>query len=229
LPPDPAPDAPGAGRSPSRLEELTARARRIVGTPEANRGPSPPAAPAAPPPDAGRAARVARGAVYVGIDPGTATTGYGFVRPLTGTAGDGRYETLDFGVVETGPEQAMPDRLLAIFTRLRQLIAAHRPAEAAVEKLFFGRNTTTAISVGQARGVVLLALAEAGVPVAEYTPAEVKQAVAGFGRAQKPQVQRMIQTVLDLPAVPQPDDAADALAIAICHLRLSHLRAAGLR
>jgi crossover junction endodeoxyribonuclease RuvC len=230
LPPDPAPDASGAGRPLSRLEELTARARRVVGAPDVLRGPSPPAAaPAAPRGGERQAAGVARGAVYVGIDPGTATTGYGFVRPLTGTAWDGRYETVDFGVVETGPEQPMPDRLLALFTRLRQLIAAHRPAEAAVEKLFFGRNTTTAISVGQARGVVLLALAEAGVPVAEYTPAEVKQAVAGFGRAQKSQVQRMIQTVLDLPAVPQPDDAADALAIAICHLRLSHLRAAGLR
>ena len=225
MPPEPAGDvrdAPGTGRPPSRLDELTARARRIVGAP---------AAPSlsAPPGGVARPAGGARGAVYVGIDPGTATTGYGFVRPLAGAEGDGRYETIAFGVVETAPELPMPDRLLALFARLRQLIATHRPAEAAVEKLFFGRNTTTAITVGQARGVVLLALAEAGVPVAEYTPAEVKQAVAGFGRAQKAQVQRMIQTVLDLPAAPQPDDAADALAVAICHLRLSHLRAAGLR
>ena len=98
----------------------------------------------------------------------------------------------------------MPRRLLTLYRELRRLIAAHRPAEAAVEKLFFGRNTTTAISVGQARGVVLLALAEAGVPVAEYTPAEVKQALAGFGRAQKAQMQRMIQAILDLPDRPQP-------------------------
>ena len=114
----------------------------------------------------------------------------------------------------------MPRRLLLLYRALGRLIAEHRPAEAAVERLFFGRNTTTAISVGQARGVVLLALAEAGVPVAEYTPAEVKQALAGFGRAQKAQMQRMTQALLDLPQMPHPDDAADALAIAICHLRL---------
>jgi crossover junction endodeoxyribonuclease RuvC len=226
LPPEPDADASGSGRPVSRLEELTARARRVIGAPHPPPPPTPHRDPPVPPAGAPPSPP---GAVCVGIDPGTATTGYGFVRPLSGAAGDGRYETVAFGVVETGPEQPMPDRLLALFTRLRQLIATHHPAEAAVEKLYFGRNATTAISVGQARGVVLLALAEAGVPVAEYTPAEVKQAVAGFGRAQKPQVQRMIQTVLDLPVVPQPDDAADALAIAICHLRLSRLRAAGLR
>jgi crossover junction endodeoxyribonuclease RuvC len=183
-----------------------------------------PAAPEAPDtPDA----RDAGGTVCLGIDPGTATTGYGFVRQLPG--GDGAYRVLAYGVVETVPEEPMPRRLLLLYRALGRLIAEHRPAEAAVERLFFGRNTTTAISVGQARGVVLLALAEAGVPVAEYTPAEVKHALAGFGRAQKAQMQRMTQALLDLPQVPHPDDAADALAIAICHLRLGRLRAAGLR
>jgi crossover junction endodeoxyribonuclease RuvC len=167
------------------------------------------------------------GTICLGIDPGTATTGYGLVHQLPG--GEGAYRVLDYGVVETAPEEPMPRRLLLLYRALGQLIAEHRPTEAAVERLFFGRNTTTAISVGQARGVVLLALAEAGVPVAEYTPAEVKQALAGFGRAQKSQMQRMTQALLGLPNLPHPDDAADALAIAICHLRLSRLRAAGLR
>jgi crossover junction endodeoxyribonuclease RuvC len=192
-----------------------------AGAPEA------PAAPAAPDtPDAGDA-EDAGGTVCLGIDPGTATTGYGFVRQLPG--GEGAYRVLAYGVVETAPEEPMPRRLLLLYRDLSRLIAEHRPAESAVERLFFGRNTTTAISVGQARGVVLLALAEAGVPVAEYTPAEVKQALAGFGRAQKAQMQRMTQALLDLPQMPHPDDAADALAIAICHLRLGRLRAAGLR
>jgi crossover junction endodeoxyribonuclease RuvC len=186
-----------------------------------------PEAPAAPDAPDARDVGDAGGPVCLGIDPGTATTGYGFVRQLPG--GEGAYRVLAYGVVETVPEEPMPRRLLLLYRALGRLIAEHRPAEAAVERLFFGRNTTTAISVGQARGVVLLAMAEAGVPVAEYTPAEVKQALAGFGRAQKAQMQRMTQALLDLPQMPHPDDAADALAIAICHLRLGRLRAAGLR
>jgi crossover junction endodeoxyribonuclease RuvC len=183
--------------------------------------PGQPEPPAGPPPVPYR-----EGAVFLGVDPGTATTGYGLVRACSP---DGGFEPVAFGVVETEAGAPMPLRLQTLYRDLSRLLATHHPTEAAVEKLFFGRNTTTAISVGQARGVVLLALAEAGVPVAEYTPAEVKQALAGFGRARKIQVQRMIQALLDLPAPPQPDDAADALAIAICHLRLSRLRAAGLR
>ena len=163
------------------------------------------------PPDAG-------GTVCLGIDPGTATTGYGFVRQLPG--GEGAYRVLAYGVVETAPEEPMPRRLLLLYRGPRPADRRAPSGRAAVERLFFGRNTTTAISVGQARGVILLALAEAGVPVAEYTPAEVKQALAGFGQAQKAQMQRMTQALLDLPQMPHPDDAADALAIAICHLRL---------
>ncbi len=170
------------------------------------------------------------GAVIMGIDPGTATTGYGFVRGYEASGGaDERCVALAYGVVETRAEDPMPRRLLTLFLALRGLIAEHRPSEAAVEKLFFGRNTTTAISVGQARGVILLALAEAGVPVSEYTPAEVKQGMAGSGRAEKGQMQRMTQAFLDLPEIPAPDDAADALAIALCHTRLSRLRSFGVR
>ncbi len=165
--------------------------------------------------------------IVLGIDPGTATTGYGFIRAMPGE--DDAFEVVDYGVVTTPAGEPMASRLLLLHRELRRLIAAYRPAEAAVERLFFGRNTTTAITVGQARGVALLALAEAGLPVAEYTPAEVKQAMAGFGRAGKSQMQRIMQALLRLPEPPQPDDAADALAIALCHLRLARLRALGLR
>jgi crossover junction endodeoxyribonuclease RuvC len=168
--------------------------------------------------------------VILAIDPGTATTGYGIVRSEPeapdGTTG---FSAVAFGVIETPADDAMPVRLLAIYRRLKELIAEHRPTQVAVEQLFFGRNTTTAITVGQARGVALLAVAEAGLPAAEYTPLEVKHAIAGFGRADKAQMQRMMQTLLRLPARPHPDDAADALAIALCHARLARIRALGLR
>ncbi|MBI3971058.1 MAG: crossover junction endodeoxyribonuclease RuvC [Chloroflexi bacterium] len=165
--------------------------------------------------------------MVLGIDPGTATTGYGLVR---GTLdGDGAFEAVAYGVIETPAGEPMPERLLLLFQRLREIIREHRPTQAAVEKLFFGRNTTTAISVGQARGVALVAIAEAGLPVTEYTAVEVKHAMAGFGRADKTQMQRMMQALLGLETVPSPDDAADALAIALCHLRLGRIRAIGLR
>jgi crossover junction endodeoxyribonuclease RuvC len=168
------------------------------------------------------------GELVLGVDPGTATTGYGLVRRPPGSSAGGVFEAAAYGVVETPPADAMPVRLLALYRGLVQVIREHRPAQVAVEQVFFGRNTTTAMSVGQARGVVLLAVAEAGLPVAEYTPLQVKRAIAGFGRAEKHQMQRMVQTLLGLPSVPKPDDAADALAIALCHLRLAHVRALGL-
>lgn len=155
--------------------------------------------------------------LVLGIDPGTATTGYGLVRE----ARDGSLECVDFGVIQTPAGQAMPDRLLDLFQQLRQLILLHHPDSGAVEKLFFEKNVRTAISVGQARGVALLAFAEAGLPLGEYTPLEVKQAVAGYGGADKNQVQQMVRALLNLPDIPRPDDAADALAIAICHLHTS--------
>ncbi len=151
--------------------------------------------------------------LVLGIDPGTATTGYGLVRDTeTGIA------VVTWGTVTTAKGLPMPERLREIYRQLSQLLREHRPDGAAVEKLFFQRNVSTAMTVGQARGVALLALAEAGVPVGEYTPNEVKQAVAGYGSADKPQMQTMVRTLLNLREMPKPDDAADALAVAICHL-----------
>jgi crossover junction endodeoxyribonuclease RuvC len=154
----------------------------------------------------------------LGIDPGIATTGYGLVRLLE----DSSLQVVTFGVFVTPPKMPVHQRLLLLYGDLRVLLAEHHPDSCAVEKLFFQRNVSTAIAVGEARGVVMLALAEAHVPVAEYTPNEVKQAVAGYGSAQKRQVQEMVRTLLTLPEIPKPDDAADALAIAITHLNTTH-------
>ncbi len=158
--------------------------------------------------------------VVLGIDPGTATTGYGFIRDA-----DSGPVLVTYGVILTPAGAPMPQRLRALFRELNQLLLLHRPDAAAVEKLFFQRNVSTAMTVGQARGVALLALAEAVVPIGEYTPNDVKQAVAGYGRADKPQVQQMVRAILNLPEVPKPDDAADALAVAICHLHSMKLNA----
>ena len=155
----------------------------------------------------------------LGIDPGTATTGYGLVRDLP----DGSLRIVDFGAILTPPGLAMPERLLMLFEKLEETILLHRPDGSAVEKLFFARNVTTAMTVSQARGVILLSLAKHAVPVSEYTPLEVKQAVVGYGGAEKKQVQQMVQVLLGLKSIPKPDDAADALAIAICHLHSARL------
>lgn len=152
--------------------------------------------------------------LVIGIDPGTATTGYGFIREPD----NGDLELVDYGVIETPADSPMPERLMQLYSGLTHLLSLHRPQSGAVEKLFFQRNVTTAISVGQARGVALLALAQAGVPVGEYSPREVKQAVASYGDADKRQMQEMVRILLGMPAVPHPDDAADALAVAICHV-----------
>jgi len=151
--------------------------------------------------------------LVLGIDPGTALTGYGLVRE----AADGSLHARAFGVIRTDAQQPMPSRLLELFRGLQAILKAEMPDEAAVEELFFQRNVTNAISVGQARGVLLMALAEAGLPVGEYSPRSVKLAIAGDGAADKRQVQQMVRTLLSLPEVPRPDDAADALAVAICH------------
>ncbi|MDQ3870279.1 MAG: crossover junction endodeoxyribonuclease RuvC [Chloroflexota bacterium] len=149
--------------------------------------------------------------IVLGIDPGTAATGYGVV------AGSGSgLRALDYGSFETPAGESLPVRLLAIHEAIGSLIADHRPQLVAVERLFFNRNVQTAFAVGQARGVVLLAAAEHGLPVFEYGPHEVKMAVTGYGRAGKGEVQRMVQLLLGLGALPKPDDAADALAVAIC-------------
>jgi len=151
--------------------------------------------------------------MILGIDPGTATTGYGFLRESR----DGSLEAVDFGVITTPPDLTMEKRLLILYQALKEKILFHQPISGAVEKLFFQRNVTTAISVGQARGVILLAMAEVNLPTAEYTPNEVKQAVAGYGGADKKQMQIMVKTLLNLESIPKPDDAADALGVAICH------------
>ena len=152
--------------------------------------------------------------LVLGIDPGTATTGYGLVREDKG----GNLIAVEYGVVRTPAQDAMPQRLLQIYHQIQEIISLHRPDAGAVEKLFFQSNAKTAMSVGQARGVILLALAETEIPIAEYTPLAIKQAVVGYGSADKRQVQHMIRALLGLDDIPKPDDAADALAVAICYL-----------
>lgn len=150
----------------------------------------------------------------LGLDPGTATTGYGLVR----LAPDGGLSAVEFGVISTPKDTPAPERLLTLYEQLQDLLHEHNPETVAVEKLFFQRNVTTALAVGQARGVMLLALARSGLEVFEYTPNEIKQAVAGYGSADKRQVQEMVRVLLTLDDIPRPDDAADALAVAITHL-----------
>jgi crossover junction endodeoxyribonuclease RuvC len=149
--------------------------------------------------------------IILGIDPGTAMLGYGIV-DRTGP----RLRAIDYGVITTTPDMTLPMRLAVIYTALTDLIELHAPAIMGVERLFFTKNVQTAMAVGQARGVVLLAAAQHGLEVREATPNEVKVATAGHGNAAKEQVQRMVQAILGLPDIPEPDDAADALAIAIC-------------
>ncbi|CAN5500380.1 MAG: crossover junction endodeoxyribonuclease RuvC [Chloroflexi bacterium] len=149
--------------------------------------------------------------IVLGIDPGTAATGYGVVE-RTGT----KLRAIDYGCFGTAPTDALPVRLLAIHEAVSELIETHRPQLVGVERLFFNKNVQTAFAVGQARGAVLLTAAQHGLPVFEYGPHEVKMAVTGYGRAQKDQVQRMVQIVLGMASLPRPDDAADALAVAIC-------------
>jgi len=156
----------------------------------------------------------------LGIDPGIAITGYGVVEEMGGGP-----RTLAFGVIRTPPGQSLPVRLQSIYRAVKALAMEWEPASAAVEELFFSSNVRTAMSVGQARGVALLALADAGVAVAEYTPLAVKQAVTGYGNADKAQMQEMVRLLLGLAEVPRPDDAADALAVAICHLHSARLAA----
>lgn len=156
--------------------------------------------------------------LVLGIDPGTAITGYGLVQET----GEG-LALVDCGVITTPAGQSLPLRLQTIYQGLTSLIERTRPSTAAVEELFFGRNVRTALSVGQARGVTLLALADAGLPIYEYKPLEIKQAIAGYGNAGKEQVQEMVRLLLGLPDIPRPDDAADAVAVAICHIHSARM------
>ncbi len=149
--------------------------------------------------------------IVLGIDPGTARTGYGIV-----SREGGSLRMVDYGCLETIADRPLGARLLLIHEALTDLIETHRPEAIGVERLFFNRNVQTAFAVGQARGVALLAAAQHGLPVFEYGPHEVKLAVTGYGRADKQQVQRMVQLVLSMTELPRPDDAADALAVAVC-------------
>ncbi len=150
----------------------------------------------------------------IGIDPGTALTGYGIIEELP----DQSLQVIDFGVIRTDSTDKPEIRLREIFSQLNEILSLYKPETGAVEKLFFQRNTRTAMSVGQARGVAILSLAEAGLSVSEYSPVEIKQAVVGYGKASKNQVQQMVKMLLNLQEIPKPDDAADALAVAICHI-----------
>lgn len=157
----------------------------------------------------------------LGIDPGTATLGFALVEGTPG-ASDGA-TLVDYGVIRTRPPTPMAERLAEIHHSLAELIAALKPDAMAVEELFFSSNVTTAITVGQARGVVLLSGALAGLPVAEYKPNVIKSALTGYGAADKRQVQDMLRVVLGLREIPRPDDAADAVAVALCHLQQARL------
>jgi crossover junction endodeoxyribonuclease RuvC len=155
--------------------------------------------------------------VILGIDPGTAITGYGVIRKE-----GSKLVAVDYGVIRTPPHVEPPVRLLAVYRELVRLMEQYHPEYLVTERLFFAQNEATAFSVGRTIGVVLLAAAERGIPWAEYAPPQIKRAVVGFGKAGKVQVQYMVQHLLKLPSSPQPNDAADALAVAICHAHSAH-------
>ena len=148
----------------------------------------------------------------LGVDPGTATTGFGLIHKV-----GHKLSLLDCGVILTSKDLEMPNRLKIIYDDLAQLVAHHKPDAIAVEKLFFTNNITTAMTVSQARGIILLVASQNNVPIAEYTPLQVKMSATGYGKATKKQVQEMVKKILKLNVIPKPDDAADAIAIAICH------------
>lgn len=152
----------------------------------------------------------------IGLDPGTATTGYGIIDVV-----DGEPHVVTWGAIRTTPDDVMPRRLQIIYQELSEILDEYEPDAGAIEEVFFGRNITTAISVGQARGVLILALANAGLPVEEYSPPKIKDAVTGYGKADKHQVQLMVRNLLRLEETPRPDDAADGLAVALTHYQHS--------
>jgi crossover junction endodeoxyribonuclease RuvC len=156
----------------------------------------------------------------LGIDPGTATTGYGVVDGALGA----EPALLEYGTIRTAPPTPMPERLVELHGSLLELIESVEPDVVAVEELFFSNNVSTALTVGQARGVILLAAAQSGLDVHEYKPSEIKQTLTGYGKADKRQMQDMLRLVLGLSEVPRPDDAADGIAVALCHLQLARSR-----
>jgi len=156
----------------------------------------------------------------LGIDPGTAIVGYGLVRELE----DGSLQAVHYGVIRTPANTPMPERLATIYDELTLLIATYKPDTVGIEELFFGKNATTGITVAQGRGVILLALEKAHLPISEYKPNMIKQSLTGYGGADKHQMQEMVRVMLNLESIPKPDDAADGLAIAITHIQLAPYR-----
>ncbi|ACL75700.1 crossover junction endodeoxyribonuclease RuvC [Ruminiclostridium cellulolyticum] len=150
--------------------------------------------------------------IIMGIDPGFAITGYGVVK-YEGN----KFSVLDYNAITTVASMKFSDRLLVLYNELEKLINKFRPDAISIEELFFNKNIKTALTVGHGRGVAVLAAAKSGIDIFEYTPLQVKQSVVGYGRAEKAQVQQMVKAILNLPAIPKPDDVADALAVAICH------------
>ncbi len=148
----------------------------------------------------------------IGIDPGYAILGWG-VLDLKGN----KFTVVDYGAITTNSKVAMPDRLKTLYSELTNIIEKYKPEEASIEELFFNSNAKTAIMVGQARGVAILACVNQNLNISEYTPLQIKQALSGYGRADKKQIQQMVKTILNLKEVPKPDDTADAVAAAICH------------
>jgi crossover junction endodeoxyribonuclease RuvC len=158
--------------------------------------------------------------IVLGIDPGTATTGYGIVKDSP----DGRLKKICYGVIRTDAKTPFPLRLKQIHDDITNLIEQYKPEVAVIEQLFFSKNVKTALSVAQSRGVIILTAVLANLDIAEYTPLQVKEAVATYGRAEKIQIQHMVKVLLGLDEIPKPDDAADALALAICHLHSYKMR-----
>lgn len=152
----------------------------------------------------------------LGIDPGYALMGFGVIEQK-----GNRFDVIDYGCISTGPSAPMPERLKYLYSSLMDIIAETEPDCAALEELFYNTNAKTVINVGQARGVAVLACVNSGLNVDEYTPLQIKQALVGYGRAEKQQVQQMVRALLKLKKVPKPDDTADALAVAICHAHTS--------
>ncbi len=148
----------------------------------------------------------------LGVDPGTAIVGYGILDKQ-----GNQFSLVDYGCIRTKAHTPMSDRLYQIFQELDTLIKTYQPDTMAVEELFFNNNVTTALTVGQARGIILLLGKMHNLPLGEYTPSQVKQGVTGYGKAEKKQIQEMVKVILAMPILPKPDDAADALAVAICH------------
>ncbi|NLW22725.1 MAG: crossover junction endodeoxyribonuclease RuvC [Tissierellia bacterium] len=150
--------------------------------------------------------------IILGIDPGVAIVGYGIIE-LDGN----KYRAIDYGCIRTDSDILFPDRLKIIYDELSLLIDKYKPRDMAIEEIFFNKNAKTALKVGQARGVEILSAVNKGLEIYEYTPLQIKQAIVGYGRAEKQQVQEMVRLLLNLKEIPKPDDVADALAVAICH------------